>query len=421
MNDWSRQTVLVAEDSALQRAHLVGLARLLGFGQVLEAANGLEAFKLLEQHGDAPIHLLITDLDMPVMDGMELTRRLAGHHYVRHVIVTTACDPRLLEAVEAMAAEDPALCLLGTLVKPVLLDDLVLMLARATAPRAGGAQAAEHPAFNRGALAGALRQGQFIPYYQPRVAIMSGLVKGVEALARWRHPEHGVLAPLHFLPLVQEGGLLKPFTAGMVDMVLRHSAGWRRYGLSLNVSLNLPAECLGERAFADDICELVRNHGLAPESITWELPESALMDNLSACLPNLTRLRLQGFGLALDNYGIGCSSIQHMSRCPFTDLKIDRIFVHDAADLPARRQVLESAIEIGHRLAAAPVAVGVETLPDWQLLRELSCDMAQGCLIAMPMPVEELPGWIKTNRVRLKSLAAAAAAPAAPGGNAITQ
>lgn len=418
MTNWSRQTVLVAEDSALQRAHLVGLAKLLGFGLVLEAANGLEAYKLLEQHTDRPIHLVITDLDMPVMDGMELTRRLAGHNFVRHVVVTTACDPRLLEAVEAMAAEDPALCLLGTLVKPVLLDDLVLMLARAATPRPGSGQSPEHPTFNHAVLAGALRQGQFMPYYQPRVAVTSGLVKGVEAMARWRHPEHGVITPLHFLPLIEESGLTSAFTAGMVDMVLRHSAGWRRYGLSLNVSVNLPASCLAERTFADDLCELVRGHGLAPDSVTWEVPESTLMDNLSACLPNLTRLRLQGFGLALDGYGIGCSSIQHMSRCPFTELKIDRIFVHDAAELPSRRQVLESAIEIGHRLAAAPVAVGVETLPDWQLLRELSCDMAQGCLIAMPMPAEELPGWIKTNRIRLKSLAAGVAAPA---GDATTQ
>jgi len=171
------------------------------------------------------------------------------------------------------------------------------------------------------------------------------------------------------------------------------------------VSINLSAENLADLTFVERLASLTNTYGVPPESLVWEVTETMVMSNLSQCLANLVRLRLKGFGLAMDDYGIGYSSTQQLSSCPFTELKIDRVFVDGAAERPNRRAVLESSIEMGHRLGAITVAEGVEALADWRLLQELGCDMAQGYLVAKPMPGAELPGWIEANRARLALLA----------------
>lgn len=162
--------------------------------------------------------------------------------------------------------------------------------------------------------------------------------------------------------------------------------------------INLSAENLADPAFIDRLVGLTNAYGVAPESLVWEVTETIVMSNLSQCLANLARLRLKGFGLAMDDYGICYSSMQQLSRCPFTELKIDRFFVNGASERPNRRAILESLIEMGQRLGFTTVAEGVETLLDWMLLQELGCDIAQGYLIAKPMTPAELPNWIEANR-----------------------
>jgi EAL domain-containing protein (putative c-di-GMP-specific phosphodiesterase class I) len=176
------------------------------------------------------------------------------------------------------------------------------------------------------------------------------------------------------------------------QLVLLHGRGMT----ALTASINLSADDLGDRVFIETLTELVAAYRIPFDRVIWEVTETMLMKNLSESLANLARLRLKGFGLAMDDYGIGYSSIQQFSRCPFTELKIDRTFVNDASRRPNRRAVLESAIEMGHRLDVRTVAEGVESYEDWDLLRALGCDLAQGYLIGRPMPASELWQWIMT-------------------------
>lgn len=406
MNNWTNLVALVVEDSEVQRAHLVDLVKSLNFGTVLEACDGVDALRVLESHGSEGVDLVLTDLDMPFMDGIELIRHLSERQLTKHLIVTSARDPRMLEVVEKMGSDDAGLHLLGTVLKPVKLNDLLTTLNRADQITNQKVGIADRLRFNASELETALEDGQFVPFFQPMISVSSGLVKGVEALARWQHPEHGLLLPFHFIPRIEGSPLMLPFTLSIVGQALRELAKWRRAGLtSLTVSLNLSAENLADPDFIERLASLTVAHGIAPESLIWEVTETMVMSNLSQCLANLVRLRLKGFGLAMDDYGIGYSSMQQLSRCPFTELKIDRVFVDGAAERPNRRAVLDNSIDMGHRLGAITVAEGVETLPDWALLQELGCDMAQGYLIAKPMPPDELPGWIEDNRTRLQLLA----------------
>ena len=405
MHTWSNRTVMVVEDSLVQRVHLIRLLKELGFGRVLAANDGVEALRLLREAVSEPLYLVITDLDMPGMDGIDLTQRIADAGYAQHIIVTSACDPRLLEVVESIGAEDARHPLLGTLLKPINRDSLSDLINRAPANNCESKFEAKQISFTLDELQLALDQKQFVPYYQPKVAISSGQVVGAEALARWQHPIQGLVSPFSFIPLMEGTPLMAKLTLMLIEKVLRDIAAWRSSELSIDVSINLSAENLGDRGFIDHITDLVTNYEIPPSSLKWEVTETAVMNNLSSCLANLARLRLKGYGLAMDDYGIGYSSMQQLSRCPFTELKIDRAFVDGAAERPNRRAILESSIDMGLKLEVTTVAEGVELLSDWHLLRELACDLAQGYLIAKPMRADDLPHWIHANRARLASLA----------------
>jgi EAL domain-containing protein (putative c-di-GMP-specific phosphodiesterase class I)/AmiR/NasT family two-component response regulator len=403
---WIGRRVLVVEDSAVQRGYLVGLLRQLAFGEILEAADGNEALRLLEREQHDRIFLVLTDLEMPGMDGIELTCQLRERRLTDNLIVVSARDPRLLEIIENMACEDASIGLLGTLLKPVQLESLTQLLCKAS-PRGGDCRPAPPPAqASLEELAQALARSEFLPWFQPKIAMQNGQLKGVEVLARWQHPQRGLLSPAHFIDTLEGQPLMADFTLALVQQVLAYILHWQQAGMPpLTVSVNLSADNLAERAFIDRLTALVMQSGVAPSTLVWEVTETSVMRQLSQALTNMGRLRLMGFGLAMDDFGIGYSSMQQFARCPFTELKIDRAFVNGAAQWPNRLSVLKSALDLGQSLGVATVAEGVETVEDWKLLRELGCDLAQGYLLAKPMPAEQLVGWMRQDRRRLRALA----------------
>ncbi|MBV8502096.1 MAG: EAL domain-containing response regulator [Paucibacter sp.] len=396
----SERVVLVVDDSGVQRAHLVRLLNALQYGTVLQAADGIEALHLLDEQ-QARVHLIITDIDMPSMDGIEFITRLVDQARTVDVIATSARDPRLLETVEALRDETSGVRLLGTLAKPVTEEALGRMLRGAEmqrAPRRG-----EGPNFSLDEIEAALDAGQFQPYVQPKVSMKTGLIKGVESLARWIHPEHGLLGPQHFIPKIEGSALMPRFTLSIVRQSLDMLQNWARSLPHLTMSINLSADDLADPGFAGELVVMVRERGLEPAQVIWEVTETMIMR--STAMANLARLGLKGFGLSMDDYGVGYSSMQTLSRSPFTELKIDRIFVDGASQRANRHAILQSSVDMGKRLKISTVAEGVEQVEDWKLVRSLDCDTAQGFLIARPMPAEELLSWVKGNRARMKELA----------------
>jgi len=218
-------------------------------------------------------------------------------------------------------------------------------------------------------------------------------LKGVEALARWRHPVHGLVAPFAFVPLLEQNMLIDELTW----LMLRRSAAlcrrWREGGLDVSVSVNLSLSSLGDVQLADRVTEIVRGEGLSPNHMMLEITESAATTELAKALENLARLRVRGFGLSIDDYGTGYSSMQQLSRIAFTELKIDRAFIANASRDESSRVILASSIDIAHKLNIVAVAEGVETRADWDVLAELGCEQAQGYLIARPMDAAAFEDW----------------------------
>jgi EAL domain-containing protein (putative c-di-GMP-specific phosphodiesterase class I) len=386
-------SVLIVDDSGVQRGIGAALCRELRIPVVHEAANGQEALTLLAKL-PAPPGLLIIDLEMPTMDGSELLSALGARAIRTPIVLASSRERALMNSVQDMGAA-LGLRIVGALQKPLTLASLAALLQNkldATGIEKRGP--APPPPVEPRCLRAALAAGQIQVHYHPQVEIDTGRVRGVEALARWHDARQGWIAPDAFIPVAEQHGLIRELTFKVMDEAMRQTALWCRHGLDLSIAINLSPVLLERGELVQEISELQQRHGLRAEQIVLEITESSLLRDLAIALGVLTRLRLRGFRLSLDDYGTGFSSMQQLARIPFTELKIDRTFVHGAHERDSLQVILRSALEMASQLGIETVAEGVECLEDWQLLRQYGCKLAQGWLIAKAMPGGELEGWL---------------------------
>jgi EAL domain-containing protein (putative c-di-GMP-specific phosphodiesterase class I)/FixJ family two-component response regulator len=398
------QHLLVIDDSEVQRQFMVELCSSMGIEDVLQAVDGFDAVAQLKTN--AQIEAIVLDLEMPGMDGVQVLHELSRLGLDPAVIVASARESVLLNVVESMG-KSLGLRLLGVLQKPVLRDQLMGSLSRFSAvqsrveseePREQGPQLGEQD------VQRALEQGEFVAYFQPKVGLRDGALRGVEALIRWQHPEYGLLLPGRFIELIERSQFISEMTLQMLDMSLGYCRQWHDAGLPLSFSLNVSARSLADSQLADAIISRVAVSGIAPRHVILEITESAIMTDLSTTLGTLARLRLKGFGLSVDDYGTGFSCMLQLSRVPCSELKVDRAFVNGASQSLHLRILLESALDIARKLNLRVVAEGVETREDWQLLCSLGCGEAQGYFLAKPMPGEALLPWWRANQERIGML-----------------
>lgn len=383
---------LVAEDHDFQRRILVRHLASLGAQAVHEAADGHAALALL---GDPArqVDIVISDLDMPGMDGMEFLRHLAESETQVSVILASALEAKLLASVQTMT-EAYGIELLGVVEKPLTLEKLKLLLSRRKPAQQQRARPkASALAFTPEEIVAGLKRDEFEPFFQPKVDLASGTIKGAEALARWRHPQKGIVPPYAFIRTLEDNGLIDELTWVMLKKAAACCRAWRSAGLQATVSVNLSLKSLADVRIGSRMTELVRGEDLEPRHMVLELTESALTSEIGRALENLARLRLKGFGLSIDDYGTGYSSMQQLTRIAFTEIKIDQSFVANAARQESARVILESSLDIAKELGISAVGEGVETQADWNLLRQLGCDLAQGYFIARPAESTTLLDW----------------------------
>lgn len=246
-------------------------------------------------------------------------------------------------------------------------------------------------------LQAALQSRQFIPFYQPKVAPDDGRLLGVEILARWRRPGAQVAPPAQFIPVMERSALIDHLAWQLIDQALIDAAAW---DVAMPLAFNMAPRTLEQPGMVERLCALARRHGVAPERITVELTETAMAGSPRAVLDCVTRLRGHGFGIAIDDFGIGYSSLALLLSLPFTELKIDRSFVAQLATSAKARTMLEAMIALGGRLGMEVVAEGVENDTDLRLLRSLGCPCVQGFHIAPPMSQAGLLAWLAGRDVR---------------------
>ncbi|MGH8080654.1 MAG: EAL domain-containing response regulator [Lysobacter sp.] len=384
-------SVLVVEDHGFQRRMALRLLAELGIEDPLEAADGASALRLLQARAQPPDVVMI-DLDMPGMDGIEFIDHLAREHLARSILVVSALDAALLQTVQTMARAR-GLRVLDAVPKPLTNAKLFAALSSLHQTKADVEQASPGEILAAD-LHAALSNDEIVPWFQPQVELSNGRVIGVEALARWRRGDGRVILPQHFMPLLEDLDLLDELTERMLAQACRWKREWDRAGMRLKLSVNVSASTLDDTSAADRYQRIVREAGVDPNELVLELTESSLMADAARGLAVLARLRLKGFGLSIDDFGTGWSSLSQLSQVPFTELKIDQEFVAGACRQPRKRAVVEASLDLARKLGLDAVAEGVETLEDWQMLAELGCSIAQGRLIGDAVPGEELPAML---------------------------
>lgn len=394
-------SLLIVEDSVAERAYLRTLAHHVGVAAIHEAGSGREALEVLDRL-PVPPAVIVLDLEMPEMDGIELIEHLHARNARIPLVVASGREPCLLQSVGTMV-EQLELPFLGVMSKPVRAAELQAMLSRAaTCGKAATLHASSQGAsalqgVTRAELLQALEAREISVHYQPKVELANGRAVGVEALARWTHPRHGEVPPEVFIALAERDGLIHPLTMSVLDQAMGQLAAWNADGLALSLAVNLSPRLLESSRLVDEIVQIQQRHRLAPEQLMLELTESASANQFRAALGVLTRLRLKGFGLSIDDYGTGFSSMQQLAKIPFTELKFDRSFIQGAARRENHRVILQSSLQMSRQLGLVTVAEGIETPAQWQLLKSYGCVLGQGWLFARPMPAEAVPAWVRAN------------------------
>lgn len=385
---------LVVEDHDFQRDTLVELLRTLNAQHVYSASDGQKALDVLAKHGRT-VNVIVCDLEMPGMDGLEFMRHIGKAGFHGSVIVASAVKPSLLASTEAMARAYE-INFLGTIPKPVTRASLeALLVYHGTPMPRANAGSSSRPSFALDEIMEGLQQNQFEPYFQPKVEFATRRVVGAEVLARWRHPQQGLVFPESFVKTLEDAGKVDELMWIMLRKGVAFCATLQTAGMESSVAVNMSLKSLGNVELANRVAEIVRGHNIEPSKMCLEITETAATTNLGPALENLTRLRMKGFGLSIDDYGTGYSTMQQLTRIPFTELKIDRSFVTNSATNEAARVILSSSLQMARKLNIKAVAEGVETQQDWDMLQELGCDLAQGFLIAAPMEGGAYLNWMQ--------------------------
>jgi len=241
----------------------------------------------------------------------------------------------------------------------------------------------------------AIDNHELVVHYQPKADLRGGAVRGVEALVRWQHPQRGLLMPDRFISVAEQTGFIRPLALYVLDTALRQCSSWRASGLDLSVAVNISALNLRDVQLPDDVARLLNRWNLPPDSLELEITESTLMGDPIRAKEVLDRLSAVGVRVAIDDFGIGYSSLAYLRQLPVSEIKIDKSFVMNMAVNESDAVIVRSIIDLARNLQLRVIAEGVETEKVWRELAGLGCDLAQGYYLSRPVPAEQLTAWLR--------------------------
>lgn len=393
MSEKKKIRVLVLDDDRFMLEFVSHLLKELDVDEVLVAEDGKAGLFVLSTQID-DVDLLICDIEMPGMDGIEFLRNIADQKYSGKIVLFSGVDEDLLKAIERLAIVR-GLNVIGTLVKPVTIGALADLLEKLTLPvQVKVDSSRSRQIFGVDELKEALLADQIKIFYQPKICAFNRRVTSVECLARWQHGRYGYVSPDNFISVIEQNGLINDFTRNILRKSVQQLDNWLQQGMDLKISVNVSMENLDRFNLPEIYQEAVQNSNVPIERVVLEITEDKLGKDFAQSLDILTRIRLKGFGLSIDDFGTGYASMETLKYMPFTEMKIDLIFAHNAAEDLATRVILESSIKLGKAFGLNVVVEGIETQADFELVAALGCDEIQGYFIAKPMLPDEFMRWI---------------------------
>ncbi|HEX3574838.1 MAG TPA: EAL domain-containing response regulator [Rhodopila sp.] len=374
--------LLVIDDQRLDRAIAAHAARQTGI-TVSAAATIAETLALLE--AGQRFDFVVLDLSLGSEDGLEVLPLIARFNPSAVVILASGFDGRVLAASQRLASS-LGLLVAGVLRKPILPTALQRLLRQAPHILNQGATAAV--VISPGQLAHAIEHGDIIAWFQPQASLVTGIIGGAEALARWVWPDGRAVSPAAFVPVAEQNGMAAALTFSVLDQALLACACWRDTRPDCSVSVNLSPLLLNDPTITDRIEWLLQKHRVPPGALVLEVTETYGIPDTSCAMEILTRLRIRGINLAVDDFGTGHSSLLSLMRTPFNEMKIDQAFVRDAISNRDARKVVRASASLGRELGLKVVAEGVETEAMAQLVGEAGCHIGQGWLYGHAVPAD---------------------------------
>ncbi len=358
----------------------------------------VEPYQQAQQFLDADLSdcaVLILDLFMPDIDGVEVLRVLASRKFKGSIILTSGQDQSVLRTAFELAKAQ-RLTILHSFTKPIPLLELANLIAQTLADSFQAQQQSQEKLWSPtvAELKEAIYTHQLVLHYQPKIEVASGKTAGFEALVRWQHPEYGLIAPFRFIRLAEESNLMGELTSSVLMMAMQQLATWNRLGLQTRIAVNISAENLTDLEFPQKLLHLLQQYQIEPSQLLLEITETAVMNEVVLSLDILIRLRMNGIGLSIDDFGTGYSSLAQLHRIPFSELKIDRRFVHAMGTEAESLAIVETCMFLGHRLGMKVVAEGVETASILRQLQAMNCDQAQGFYWSKALAEPQATAWL---------------------------
>ncbi len=383
----SQHSIFILDDEPEIGDYVSTVARMNDF----ESRYFSDPDEFLSAVATSPTACVAIDLQMPVLDGIEVLRRLAEQHFRRPILIMSGMDLKVLESARHFAKAH-ALQVSDIVSKPARVDDLNRVFGRLKASHQLPPTRAEFLA--------AIENNEFVLHLQPKAQIRPPLEAGqcciplgFEGLVRWQSPTRGLVMPDRFIPLLATAGVSRQFSEHIFDLALATLKRWKEAGVEARLAINMSASDVEDVSLADRLWSRCIGSGVDHQRITIEITESAAMEHPETALDVLTRLRLRGFSLSLDDFGTGYSSLVQLQRLPFGELKIDRSLISDCTSSQQTGIIVKAIIDLGHNLGLSVVAEGVEDSETLDLLRTWSCDLVQGYFLARPLPPEAAEKW----------------------------
>lgn len=365
----------------------------------LGAEHYTHASAFLESVNNAAPDVILLDLFLPDLDGVEVIKRLANLDCQSRLILVSGAEDKVLSSATRLAAS-LGLNVIGSLTKPFALRGLGKLLNIHNASSAAfqiSRSIIDGPPLETLALA--IKENALTAFCQPKVSADKGEILGFEILARWIHPDFGFVGPDYFIQLAEKNGLIKHLSLNLFkqSLIWFKSFSERFYQVNparvttqrLSLALNISATSLNDETLFDELVQLCTRYDVEPSDIMLEITETAAMCDPVNSLSMLIQLRMKGFSLSIDDFGTGFSSILQLVRMPFSEVKIDRGFVLNLTESKESRHVVKAVVDLAHSLNVSVTAEGVENKETAKILKAFGCDSLQGYYFGKPMPFSQ--------------------------------
>ena len=399
------KTILIVDDDEVLGRSLARQCEELGFKVRLRSDTAG-----LTSDDFEPFDVVILDLMMPNLDGIEILRLLGDCKRKPALIPMSGLGGKLLNSATQLA-QFHGLKVLGELQKPFKPSDVNKLFPtnapETIAPLAQLAQVPDGVTVTASDIERAISKHEFVVYFQPQIRLMDASWIGVEALVRWQHPVHGLLGPDTFVPLAETSHLARRFTFEVIGQAIAGVKALERDAhFRGKLSVNFPPVAMDDVNIPEELQALLAEMDFPAKRLTLEVTETSLPQAVKVSLDVQARLALRGIGLSIDDFGTGHSSLERLSDSPFSELKIDLMFVSRLDDNEAARRIVENAISLGQNLNMTVAAEGVETESQYEWLKAHGCQSAQGYFISPPTEVAGVVQWAKTWRPGLATAGA---------------